>query len=343
MASVARVSPDAKTLSVIDVGVALGDAPPPRPFVHAGAAFVASFTRPLGAAPNGNVLRELRLHRLEASSLGPALGAVEQQADESFAFDLAWPEGGAPGSAVVAWDEDAKRAPSALVADRGVVKVRALQAPAQSAVVASPESSDAEEPRLVPRAGGGFLVAWLARRPEVLDAGDPGEGPGERRAFRWVEAAVLDGKGELRDKPRGLTSERGRVASFDLVRTGEAGREAVALVVDEAAHAEGAGARLLRVAFGAGSERPETTEVLDGGVAHGAAELLPGAEAARWLAWTDGAERAQLAPLDRRGAAVGPASLETALAGARPLAAVPGGLLAVSAASTTELRRFSCR
>lgn len=348
VASVARVPFDARSIAVLDVGLALGDAPPPRPLVHGDKAFVASFARPLGAPASGSAPRELRVHRLAASALGPEVGVVEQQADESFAFDVAWPDGGGEGAAVVAWDEDAKRAPTALVADRGVVKVRALSAPAASAVVASPEASDAEEPRLVARAGGGFLVAWLARRPEVLDAGgDPGEGPGERRSFRWLEGAALDAKGEVRERARALTSSSGRVASFDLVRAGEGGgREAVALVVDEAAHAEGAGARLLRVAFGAAADRAETTELLDGGVASGGADLLPGAPVpadARWLSWTDGAERAQIAPIDRRGLASGPASAETALAGARPLAALPGGLLAVATASGAELRRFSCR
>jgi hypothetical protein len=371
VASVARLPADLTTVSVVDVGPALGDAPPPLPRVVAGALVVAFYARSSASGPEPK--RELRLARVDEKALAtPAIGVVEQQADESFAFDVAWPEtkdGEAPSPPVVVWDEDAPRRPGAVTADRGVVKVQ-LASPSASgggaSRVASREGSDAEEPRVIARPGGGVLVAWLSRRSETSDAGDPGEGPGERRAFRWVEAALLDSKGDPRGAARSVTSERGRAASFELVRSAS---EVAALVVDEAAHAEGAGARLLRVTIAA--DRVETTELLDGGVAHGAADLLPsplgaaalvasasalsGEPGARWLAWNDTAERTVIAPLSRALVLAAPASVESSLAGARLLAAIPGGVLAATSAggdraegarrpgAPLELRRFVCR
>lgn len=355
VASVARIPFDLATVKTVDVGPALGDDPPPSPRVSGGVAYAAWYARqaapsagaPASAAPV--LSRELRVARLDA--VAAPLGVVVQQADESFAFDVAWTEGAPDARPIVAWDEDAPRRLGAILADRGVVKVQLLGAPASTARVVSPETSDAEEPHLVRKKGGGYWLAWLARRPEIVDAGDVAEGPGERRAFRWVELLALDAKGEPRGAPRRLTSERGRVASLALSAPASDKGDVFAVVVDETAPSEGAGARLLGITLD--GDRVETSELAAAGVAHASAELLPAPAGAgeRWLAWTDVQERVVLAPLGRPGVGSAKPTTETAFGSARPLAAFPRGLVTANAVKVVEsgaangpveLRRYAC-
>lgn len=278
-----------------------------------------------------------------------------QQADESLAYDVAWASDD-KGMPIVAWDEDAPPKVGALTADRGVVKVQLL-GPGAKAHVASPETSDAEAPRLLPRKGGWWL-AWLARRPEAAeDAGVNGaaEGPGERRAYRWVELVALDARGEVASAVRRVSPEKGRVASFDLAAAKSGGAEGAQLVIvvqDEAAHAEGAGERIVRYAID--GEKIEAADLLDGGVGHALAELLPQAADAgstRWLAFTDTHEHAHLVPLGPQLRLAGAATTEPSLDGARVIAtAAPDVVYAVGSAGASdaaggrlELRRLVCR
>jgi hypothetical protein len=360
---VVRASLDLAALKVIDVGAALGDDPPPSPRMRGNTAFVASFARAKAGADAGadasagagasTTTRVLEIARIEPAGL-VAEGSVMQQADESLAYDVAWPLD-EKGTALVAWDEDAPPKAGAMLADRGVVKLQLL-GPGSKAKVASPETSDAEAPRLLPRKGGWWL-AWLARRPEATeDAGANGaaEGPGERRAYRWVELVALDAKGEVSSPVRRVSPEKGRVASFDLAaaRTGSEGAQLVIVVQDEAAHAEGAGERIVRYAID--GEKIEAADLLDGGVGHALAELLPqagDAGAARWLAFTDTQEHAHLVPLGPQLRLAGATTTEPSLDGARVVAtAAPDLVYAVGSAGASdaaggrlELRRLVCR
>ena len=358
VASVARASLDLASVKMIDVGPALGDDPPPTPRMHGATAFVSWFARrPAPGTDGGSAAgamganRLLEIARLEPSGLVPA-GSIAQQADESLAYDVAWPEEAGEGqAAIVAWDEDAPPAVAQVLGDRGVVKVQLLGS-GTKARVASPDKSDAEAPRLLARPGG-YWLAWLARRAEATeDAGASGnpEGPGERRAYRWVELVALDGKGEQASAVRRVSPEKGRVASFDLVRTGAPGAaQLVVLVQDEAAHAEGAGERIVR--YGLDGEKIEAADLLDGGVGHALADLLPQVGANRWLAFMDPQERAHLVPLGPSLHVAGPNTTEPALDGARVLGALPpDALYAVGPAGgadgsggRVELRRLICR
>lgn len=369
VASVVRTPVDLSTSKVVDLGVALGDDPAPSPRWNGRDAYVATVRRRANDAGVGG-LREVQVARIDEAGASTPIASVVQQADESTAFDVAWPENG--GDALVAWDEDApaSRAKDAAAPDavgdaavtaiRGFVKVQSL-APGAKARVASPESSDAEAPRLLARPSG-FWLAWLARRAED-DPGPSPEGPGERRAFRWVELVSLDAKGELTSSVRRVSPEKGRAVSFELAR-GE-GDDVVVLVQDEAARADGSGARLVRYALR--GDRVESGDVIDGGVGHSLAELLavssePSERLAggpRWLAWNDTNERLHLTPLGASLAAWGPDTAEPVLDNARVLAATPPdrvyALVHSDAASkgdgepversrnaTTELRRFTC-
>jgi hypothetical protein len=367
LASVVRASLDLASVKMIDVGATLGDDPPPSPRLHGGTVSVASYARhnadagagagaltgnaagTSAAIAGGTMTRILEIARLDGTSLVRE-GAVLQQADESLAYDVAWPDHGAP---VVAWDEDAPMLPSQILADRGVVKVQVLGAGKPR--VASPDTSDAEAPRLLARRGG-YWLAWLAHRPEPAeDAGAAAEGPGERRAYRWVELVALDAKGEATSPVRRITPEKGRVASFDLAtsppESGSGEPKLVVVVQDEAAVTEGAGERIVRYAVDGQKDRVESAELLDGGVGHALADLLPLAaadpRAMRWLAFTDTQEHAHLVPLGSALGLAGAPTLEPSLDGARIVASGPPGEIVYAvgpaAPAGVEIRRLVCR
>ncbi|HVH47094.1 MAG TPA: hypothetical protein VM925_32345 [Labilithrix sp.] len=349
VASVIRASLDLATSSIVDVGPPAGDEPPPSPRWNGDTAYVSFITR--RPADGGPKLRELRVARLEDASLGKVEANIVQQADESTAFDVAWNEGGA---ALVAWDEDAPpRADAAPPREtyapegRGFVKVQILGSDTRR--VASPETSDAESPRLLPRPGGGFWLAWLARRAE--DDGYEIESPGEKRVFRWVEVVSLSATGEPAGPVRRVTPEKGRALSFEL---GRSGSDLVVLVQDEAAPSEGAGARIVRYVV---AERIESTDIVDAGVGATVAELVPVTPPAvglRWLAWSDTSEHAHVTPLGGGLGAVGRPTLEPSFDGARVLAAVgaesifalvgaaPAEPAAAAPRGRPEIRRFTC-
>lgn len=352
LASVVRAPLDLASSRIVDVGPPLGDDPPPSPRWNGDIPYVAFIARHASGA--GAKLRELRIARLEESALGKVESTILQQADESTAFDVAWSES---GTGLAAWDEDA---PPNLDAGkplretyapegRGFVKVQAIGSVTRR--VASPESSDAEAPRLLARAGGGFWLAWLARRAE--DAGYALESPGEKRAYRWVEVVPLGPAGEPAGPVKRVSPEKGRAAAFELARSGS---DLAVLVQDEAAGAEGAGARVVRylVSGADKADKIDGADVVDGGVGNAVAEVIPvssSADAPRWLAWTDTNERARLTPLGRDLVAAGKPTTEPALDGARVVAAVPpDSLYALVGVAPTdpavaprpELRRFVC-
>ncbi|MBS2017166.1 MAG: hypothetical protein JST00_30050 [Deltaproteobacteria bacterium] len=358
LASLVKASLDLASQKVIDVGPSVGDDPPPSPRMARGAIHVAYF----GRAP-----RKLQLAKVDAAAgaVGKTDVTIAQQSDESLAYDIAWPEG--DGAPLVAWDEDAppstdvSKVPVVGLPDRGIVRVQ-LAAEGAKSRVASPESSDAESPRLLPRRGG-FWLAWLARRPEPReDGGVRAEGPGEHRAFRWVEIVALDAKGEATSPVKRVSPERGRVVSFELARSGNE-TDLVVLVQDEAARAEGGGERLVRYGVeGEKAEKIEGSELVDAGVGQALAELVPAPSAAppsRWLSFADVQERTHLLPLAPAVRAAGAATAEPGLDGARVLASGAGDILfavgpangevggragaAAKAGDRVELRRLSCK
>ncbi len=358
VASVVRASLDLTRVHVFDLGSALGDDPPPSPRVQNTKMFVAAFTHATTGARTAAKTRILEVLRLEADAF-ISEGTVVQQADESFAYDVAWPYTGA-GKPIVAWDEDAPVRPNAFASDRGVVKVQGLGTGALSRVL-SPETTDAEAPRLLARPGG-YWLAWLARRPEAGEDGGSShlaEAPGENRAHGWVEVVALDANGEASSPVRRVSPERGHAVSFDLVSA----TPLVVLVQDEAAHAEGEGGRVYRYALE--SDKMAGGDWLDGGVGHGLAEVVArvgaqGADSSRpgWIFFTDTQERAHLAPLAASLSLSGAPSAEPELDGARVVAAaVPPSVYAIGGVPASpralgtsdlpsdrvELRRLVCQ
>jgi hypothetical protein len=361
--SIVEAPLDLGSIRTIDAGLALGDDPPPALRVHGGVTYAAFFARrekvdaggpsPQLGAPG--VTRELQIAKVENGAVSAPIGSVHQHADESMAYDVAWSGDGA--MPLVAWDEDAPPREGRLDSERGLVKVQVLGAPNARAV--SPETSDAESPRLLARPGG-FWLAWLARKPEKhVDPSAPAdasaeagaarslEGPGEHRTYRWVEIVALDAKGEPTSPVRRASPTNGHVVAFEILHG--AGGDAQILVQDEAARAEGSGGRIVQYAM-TGDRGDAGTDLVDGGVGRALAELALGREdggAPRWLAWTDAQERAHVAPVASSPAiaVAAHASAEPALEGARLLAT--HGADVVYAAhfgpSGASLRRFTCR
>ncbi len=334
--SVLRASLDLAQSRTIDVGPSFGDDPAPTPFLRDGKPFVAFLVRKDVDAGTTRGMRELRIAPLEEGGIGPLAATIMQQADESTAFDVAWP--------LVAWDEDALVPVGRFVPDRGVVKVALV--PDGKPHVVSPDGSDAESPKLARRKGGGFWLAWLARRPEVEDAGYRLEGAGDLRAWRWVELVALDDKGELASPVRRISPPTGHALAFDIVASDP---ELVVVVQDEAGASEGTGSRIVRYAID--GEHVTSHDIVDGGVGQALAEIVATPDAG-WIAWTDTSDRAWLAPSTASAAVTGTPTAETALDGARVLAAAggpttggaggPGVAGALFVTSGSEIRRFAC-
>jgi hypothetical protein len=201
------------------------------------------------------------------------LSYIPQQRDDSLAFDLA-EAAGATGAGLVVWDEAHPRnrsAPGARAATPndvvGVIRAATLSGEPPRDV--SPPESDAEMARVVP-AGAGFIVVWVARRPDTAASAVSGaaaataanvqgpataaaaptaiEAPGEARTFAWLEMATVDAHGAPVGPPRRLTPQTGHVSAYDVVPLPGEGKPAVLVVArDDGEAIDGSGGSLLRV------------------------------------------------------------------------------------------------
>ncbi|WP_394828409.1 hypothetical protein [Pendulispora albinea] len=345
---VARVSSNGERVTFVDVGPALGELPPPLPFVQRGALFAASYVR--SAAQKGlDAPRTLAIVRIGDARDGKAapFAEIPQQSDESMALDVATsPE----GRAIVVWDEDATPAgaggPSPAAADaprggpppapvdlqrtraRGVIKVLPVPNdpvkgdPNGSPAIVSSSGADVERPRAIARAGG-YWVAWIARRLDPRGESDPKalEGPGEDRSYAWVEMAKVDDGGKRVGDVRRVTSDAGHATAFDWV-AGEGGKLDLFVRDDAEMSQEGDGGRILRIAVR--EDGPQAPEAMVGaGVGLGDPAAL-GGPGGRWLFYADIAEHTHGIFLDSAvGVAVAPATeastLEPLLDGKSPL------------------------
>jgi hypothetical protein len=320
-----RVGTDLAGGRVFDVAPIHGDGAAPSVHLRDDKPFVAFNVRREIEAGSTRGMRELRMVWLEAAGLGESIAAITQQHDESTAFDVAWP--------VVAWDEDALVPEGKFIPERGVVKVQTLTDGKPHVV--SPDTTDAETPKLASRKGGGFWLAWVARKSEVEDAGWRLEGAGDLRAWRWVEIVALDANGDVASSVRRVTPENAHVVAFDLVSDDGA---LTVIVQDEGAASEGGGSRVSR--YGVESDRITTTEILDGGRGHALADLVAATDAG-WLAWKDNHDHAWIVPASAAYVPAGRPTAEGAMDGTRVVAAAGAGQIFVT--SGGELRRFTCR
>jgi hypothetical protein len=344
---------------VVDLGVTLGDAPPPRVAWVDPLLVAAAYALP--AVDAGAAGRGLSLYVVDPSAGAVVIGSVPQHRDDSLAFDAAF----SGGSGLVVWDEavvgDASAAP------RGVIRAANL-APKQhtrpqdayavgQTFDVSPGESDAELPRVV-STDRGFDVIWIARGAEVesdADGASPRGPPwsrpeagaevtGEPRTRGWVERVALDKQGKVIAPAKRLTPASGHVSAFDVWATTDAGRPALLVVArDDGELVDGSGGALLRVRI-VGDAAESTLAFATDGLGRGAPTFVDSPRAP-WLAWIGPHEESRLLPLDAAGIPAGLPSHEEALDEGRPLAIVGGGtrlLVATPADSASQLRVLSC-
>jgi hypothetical protein len=345
---------------ILDLGPTLGDAPPPRIGWRPGELVAAAYVRsPEGRAhtPDAqpareDAAREVALYTVAADQTVAAPLTVAQRRDDSLALDMAF----AGPAGLLVWDE-------ATSAPRGVVKAAAFSNDhVASGRDVSPPDSDAELPRVVPD-GNGFAVVWIARRPEPGSAldGSASEATGEARTYGWLEAVVVDARGEATGPVRRLTSPAGHVSAYDVTsRPLPSGAAAALLFVarDDGEAVDGSGGTLVRVRATGDAVEPPVPFATDG-LGRGAptfvfamdanASAAPGPLA---LAWVAKDEQTRLLPLDPAGAPAAPPSAEDALGEARALLTMGGAaggaagaadvLVATPSDSAAQLRIFAC-
>jgi hypothetical protein len=346
MGSMALFGADTRPATFVDLGPPAGDAPPPKPVARGDGQemLLAAF---YGRPQTDGKTRELMLFEVTAGK--PALlGVVEEEKDDSLAFDIALGEKGG----VVVWDEDEAGARGQ--AARGVIKALALSAAAKpigAPRIISGSSSDAELPRVVARRGG-FWVAYLAHAPESppltsasasrtlaaapkasapAGVGSDLEEPGTDRSFGWVEMLALDGDGAPLGTPRRVTSEQGHVTDFELATRSsqDAGKDAVDLFVrDEGEIVEGSGGRILRASVRVAGADPPAVVVPDS-VGAGKLELVSKG-ASTLLFYGDGEDEVRAVPLGDARLPSAPPSIEAALGGGRILGSRRDGQILVT-------------
>lgn len=312
-----------------DLGPVGGDDPTPRPYVL-GASLHAARTQ---SSAERRVLELTTVGTIDAAGMLRVNAApvkddtLDQGKDESLAYDL-----DAVGDrGFVAWDDDEK--------GRGIIRVRSLSSPpgsAESAVIVSPSSSDAEAPRLVTDGADGAWIAWIARKAEAADAGPLAaadlvghgiETPAEARESRWLEVVRVDGA--LHPRAPALRLEPGRISDFDLHRVGKGAGAGLEIVLrDETGSSETRGARLVVASVRPDGVAAETAVLLRDGV--GAADpMIVDDGALGLLAYADTTERLRLLPAPSgpltspKDADAGLPSVEPGFEGGRVLASAP--------------------
>ena len=333
VAALAMLPPDASSIRVRDLGPTLGDAPPPRVAVRGADLLAASYV--LGKRPDS---REIDVVAISPSGDVRPAGAVIEQRDDSLAFDVA------PG--LIVWDEAS--APSR----RGVIRAAELTADGHAAPGrdVSPADSDAEAPRVVPR-GSGYLVFWIARRPESVATADASEITGEAPANSWLEVIATDGHGQATGPVRRLTPASGHVTAFDVApQQGLPGSrpEVLAVARDDGEAVDGSGGGILRLRVHDDGQDPPVAYTTDG-LGRGAPGFVDATPP--WLTWVALREETRVLPLDGTGAPLALPSGEPELDDGRPLALLDVGkdakgsrrmLAAMPADPSLQLRVLTC-
>ena len=286
---------------VIPLGTAHGDIEPPR----VAARGTTLLTGVLSPGING---RSLRLAKIEAGAV--TWGAtILQKSDESQAFDLGLGE----KKGIAVWDEDG---PSS-----GVIQASTFDATTATGATTprtiSPPGADAESPRLAPRPGGGYWLAYIARRAgtESPEAGYEAEPIG----FRWIEVLPLDAQGSPAGAARAVTPKDAHVMAFDMTSL-ESGSALVAWRDNDTPLESAAGPVMRTVVHAANVDPPSVLTPNENG--GGAPSLLAG-----WIAVTDASDATRLAPLGRTGEVTGPWTTEPDIGAGEPIAVGPEGML----------------
>jgi hypothetical protein len=299
--SVVTLDADGHNAKIIPLGIAHGDVEPPRLFAT-GATLAAGILEP---AANGRTLRLAKITNGEV-----AWGAtLHEQGGESQAFDIALGE----KKGIVVWDEDG---PASSIVQVSTFDASTL-ANATPPRTISRQTADAESPRLITRAAGGYWLAYVARSaaPFSLDASFVADEIG----FRWVEVVALDANGSPTGVARAATPKDGHVMVFDLAPAPDGG----ALVVyrNDDTPTGAAGGEVMRVLVHPASIDAPSVLVRDE-VGAGVPNVLPG-----WIAVLDAADVTRLAPLGPLGEIAAPLNPEPDIGSGEPIAGNSNNLL----------------
>ncbi|HKQ68732.1 MAG TPA: hypothetical protein VJT73_05300 [Polyangiaceae bacterium] len=299
--SVVTLDADGKNGKVISLGAAHGDIEPPR-LAARGSLLVVGVLEP---EPNG---RSLRLAKIDSGAVTWG-STVHEKGGESLAFDIGLGE----KKGIVVWDEDGPNV--------GLIQVSTFDvgtpANATPPRTISSATTDAESPRLLPREGGGYWLAYIARSggEEDYDARYVAEEIG----FRWIEVAQLDANGSPLSSPRAATPKDGHVMVFDMAEAPGGGATLVYRYDDTPSGSSGG--NVMRVSVHPSVIDPPAV-IVEGDVGPGVPTILPG-----WLAVLDAAEATKLAPIGPAGDLTAPLVAEPEVGSGEPLALGPGGVL----------------
>ena len=294
VAEVARVDEQAGGGELLRLDVARGDMD--APIVRSrGKGFVAAMLE-----PNASGIA-LRLASFDGGE--PRWGAeIDQGRDESLAFDF----GFSGDAGVVVWDditEDGKRGRVM----RAVVKAADVSLVEKEAEVSS-KGMDADQPRVVPRAGG-FWLAFVARAPAKGDdtnKADDGRYAAERIEPSWLQLVPLDRSGKPEGASQAITPKSGHVLGFDLM-TGKDGAAIVAWRDDDTpSGAQGGRVSIVLVTASGGGGQEQL--VADRNVGAGVPTLVPG-----WIALPDDEGATLLAPIADDGQVLAEPRVEQAM------------------------------
>ncbi len=306
--SVALVSNDLSKISYADIGRARAETSPPQPFLWQNSVYLAwidSGELRIGRIDNGKVAMfgEATIDIAAHDAKNPILADIP-------AFDVA-----AVGDhAAVIWDfADASRghvrflpfSKDGFTFTDGVAPF----------VEVAPVSSDADSPRIAPRAGGGYWGIWVARKSEGPTDASAIEGPGETPTFRWLEAAPLDDRGTRVGAVVKLTPDSSHVGGYDVLTTADG----TDVVVRDATESADEGTTLFRahLADKADVADPIATEI--GRAEPDVVSASLGSTSLSWVVTPDMTDATRIIPLFKGGAPPLP-SLEPSLKGARALA-----------------------
>jgi hypothetical protein len=299
--SVVTLDANGHGAKIVSLGVAKGDVEPPRVVAH-GAALVAGVLEPeLGG-------RALRLARIADGAV--TWGAtLHERGGESQAFDIAL----ADKKGIVVWDEDG---PTSSVIQVSTLDAATLTGATPARTISRP-SADAESPRLAPRDGGGYWLAYIARGAGVAadDAGFVAEDVG----FRWIEVVPLDANGSPVGAVRAATPKDGHVMVFDLAPAPD-GAALVVYRAEESSTGAGGGQVMRAVVRPGAIDAPAV--VAEDEVGAGAPTVLPG-----WIAVLSAAEVTRLAPLGPFGDLAAPLNAEPDIGSGEPIASSRNRLL----------------
>jgi hypothetical protein len=259
---------------------------------------------------------QVRLGRLaDSGEVSDWVTSPHQAADESSAFDVAV----GSGRALLVWDEWSASE------NRGSARIASIElrsgAAAAAALRLSDDATDAESPRIVPRADG-FWVTWIANAPL---------GPGERQFYdpdrgeetaaelsqaslshgaRWLEALAVDDRGRASSRVLRITPADARVVGYDLIATEDGEVLVVWRQGAPSPSADGGQIAALRLTPGGPGD---VTWIREGELGAGSPALIPsGLARAPWLTFPDSSDALRLLRLSPE-AASGPPSTEIAL------------------------------